>query len=98
MGDRCGHKNAILFDAVQRGRDGFDSAAFAGTNAVFCREAFDSIGGIEYVTQTEDAFTGTWSTLLVGTQCTSARISRAMPRTVFDVRRSCSETVAAAMG
>ena len=58
MGDRCGHKNAILVDAVQRGRDGFDSAAFAGSNAVVCRQAFDSIGGIQYGTQTADAFTG----------------------------------------
>ncbi|KAF0690345.1 Aste57867_18276 [Aphanomyces stellatus] len=58
MGDPCGHKNTIFFDAVQCGRDGFDSAAFAGTNAVFRRQAFDSIGGIQYGTQTEDAFTG----------------------------------------
>lgn len=58
LGDPCGHKNTIFFDAVQCGRDGFDSAAFAGTNAVFRRQAFDSIGGIQYGTQTEDAFTG----------------------------------------
>ncbi|CAI5713102.1 unnamed protein product [Hyaloperonospora brassicae] len=31
-----------------RGRDGFDPASFAGTNAVFCRQAFDSIGGFQY--------------------------------------------------
>ena len=43
---------------MQRGRDGFDSAAFAGTNAVFRRLAFDSISGIQYGTQTDDAFTG----------------------------------------
>ncbi|CAI5718356.1 unnamed protein product [Hyaloperonospora brassicae] len=41
-----------------RGRDGFDSDAFAGSNAVFCRQAFDSIGGIQYGTPSEDAFTG----------------------------------------
>lgn len=58
MGDPCGHKNTTFFDAVQCGRDGFDSAAFAGTNAVFRRQAFDSIGGIQYGTQTEDAYTG----------------------------------------
>jgi len=58
MGDPCGHKNTIFFDAVQCGRDGFDSAAFAGTNAVFRRQAFDHIGGIQYGTQTEDAYTG----------------------------------------
>ena len=51
-------KNTIFFDAVQCGRDGFESAAFAGTNAVFRRQAFDSIGGIQYGTQTEDAYTG----------------------------------------
>ena len=43
---------------MQRGRDGFDSAAFAGANAVFRRQAFDSIGSIQYGTQTDDAFTG----------------------------------------
>jgi cellulose synthase (UDP-forming) len=58
MGDPCGHKNTCFFDAVMCGRDGFDSAAFAGTNAVFRRQAFDSIGGIQYGTQTEDAYTG----------------------------------------
>ncbi|CAI5718347.1 unnamed protein product [Hyaloperonospora brassicae] len=41
-----------------RGRDGFDSGALAGSNAVFCRQAFDSIGGIQYGTPSEDAFTG----------------------------------------
>ncbi|CAI5724294.1 unnamed protein product [Hyaloperonospora brassicae] len=32
-------------DDYSRGRDGFDSADFAGSNAVFRRQAFDSIGG-----------------------------------------------------
>ncbi|CAI5741560.1 unnamed protein product [Hyaloperonospora brassicae] len=72
MGDPCGHKNTMFVDAVQRGRDRFDSAALAGLNAVFCRQAFDSIGGIQYGTQSEDAFTGTWSTLLVGTRLAAA--------------------------
>ena len=43
---------------MQRGRDGFDSAAFAGANAVFCRLAYYSNGGIQYGTHTDDACTG----------------------------------------
>uniref|UniRef100_A0A7S2RUS2 Glycosyltransferase 2-like domain-containing protein n=1 Tax=Rhizochromulina marina TaxID=1034831 RepID=A0A7S2RUS2_9STRA len=58
LGDPCGHRNAVFFDAVQCGLDGYGSALFAGTNAIFRRAAFDSIGGIKYGTLTEDSFTG----------------------------------------
>lgn len=58
LGDPCGHRNAVFFDAVQCGLDGYGSAFFAGTNAIFRRAALDSIGGIKYGTLTEDAFTG----------------------------------------
>jgi len=58
LGDPCGHRNAVFFDAVQCGLDGYGSAFFAGTNAIFRRAALDSIGGIRYGTLTEDAFTG----------------------------------------
>lgn len=58
LGDPCGHRNAVFFDAVQCGLDGYGAALFAGTNAIFRRDALDSIGGIKYGTLTEDAFTG----------------------------------------
>ncbi|CAI5718397.1 unnamed protein product [Hyaloperonospora brassicae] len=57
-----------------RGRDGFDSGAFAGSNAVFCRQAFDSIGVIQYRTQSDDAFTGNVVHTSGCNRCTSAWI------------------------
>lgn len=99
MGDPCGHKNTIFFDAVQCGRDGFDSAAFAGTNAVFRRQAFDSIGGIQYGTQTEDAFTGN---ILHTTGWDSVYFRKDFEGDAKDRIRLCEgaipETVAASMG
>ncbi|KAH7489060.1 Cellulose synthase catalytic subunit A [UDP-forming] [Phytophthora ramorum] len=38
--------------------DGYDCASFAGTNAIFRREALDSVCGIQYGSLTEDAYTG----------------------------------------
>nr|AFB20351.1 cellulose synthase 3 [Bremia lactucae] len=99
MGDPCGHKNTIFFDAVQCGRDGFDSAAFAGTNAVFRRQAFDSIGGICYGTQTEDAYTGN---VLHTSGWDSVYFRKDFEGDAKDRIRLCEgavpETVAAAMG
>nr|ACX56231.1 cellulose synthase 3 [Saprolegnia monoica] len=99
MGDPCGHKNTIFFDAVQCGRDGFDSAAFAGTNAVFRRQAFDSIGGIQYGTQTEDAFTGN---ILHGAGWDSIYFRKDFEGEPKDRIRLCEgaipETVAASLG
>lgn len=99
MGDPCGHKNTIFFDAVQCGRDGFDSAAFAGTNAVFRRQAFDSIGGIQYGTQTEDAFTGN---ILHSAGWDSVYFRKDFEGDAKDRIRLCEgavpETVAASMG
>nr|AEC45570.1 cellulose synthase 3 [Pseudoperonospora cubensis]QLB37643.1 cellulose synthase 3 [Pseudoperonospora humuli] len=99
MGDPCGHKNTIFFDAVQCGRDGFDSAAFAGTNAVFRRQAFDSIGGIQYGTQTEDAYTGN---ILHTSGWDSVYFRKDFEGDAKDRIRLCEgavpETVAAAMG
>lgn len=59
LGDPCGHRNSTFFDAAQTGMDGYACASFAGTNAIFRREALDSVCGIQYGSLTEDAFTGT---------------------------------------
>jgi hypothetical protein len=54
--DFLGNRNSIFFKAIQKGRDGLDSCAFAGTNAVFLLKALHSIGGVPYGTVTEDAW------------------------------------------
>ena len=53
----CG-RNGIFFTAIQRGRDGFESCAFAGTNAIFRRRALQSVQGLPYPSLTEDALLG----------------------------------------
>lgn len=58
IGDPLGHRNATFYDAIQTGQDGYDCASFAGTNAMFRREALDSIAGIQYGSLTEDCYTG----------------------------------------
>lgn len=58
LGDPCGHRNSTFFDSAQTGMDGYECASFAGTNAIFRREALDSVYGIQYGSLTEDAFTG----------------------------------------
>ncbi|CAI5745564.1 unnamed protein product [Peronospora destructor] len=58
LGDPCGHRNSTFFDSAQTGMDGYDCASFAGTNAIFRREALDSVCGIQYGSLTEDAYTG----------------------------------------
>ncbi|KDO28351.1 hypothetical protein SPRG_06590 [Saprolegnia parasitica CBS 223.65] len=58
IGDPLGHRNATFYDAIQTGQDGYECASFAGTNAIFRREALDSIGGIQYGSLTEDCYTG----------------------------------------
>ena len=37
LGDPCGHRNAVFFDAVQCGLDGYGSAFFAGVCLRRCR-------------------------------------------------------------
>ncbi len=64
LGDPLGHRNATFYDAIQTGQDGYECASFAGTNALFRREALDSVGGIQYGSLTEDAFTGLMLTKL----------------------------------
>uniref|UniRef100_A0AAV1V559 PH domain-containing protein n=1 Tax=Peronospora matthiolae TaxID=2874970 RepID=A0AAV1V559_9STRA len=58
LGDACCHRNSTFFDSAQTGMDGYDCASFAGTNAIFRREALDSVCGVQYGSLTEDAFTG----------------------------------------
>ena len=43
--DILGGRNSIFFAAIQRGRDGFESCAFAGTNAIFRIGALKSVQG-----------------------------------------------------
>lgn len=56
--DPLGAANSMFFLAIQVGRNGFFSSAFAGTNVVFLREALDEVGGLAYGTVTEDSLTG----------------------------------------
>ena len=56
--DHLASKNSIFFQAIQKGRDGFKSCAFAGTNAVFRVGALYGIGGMPYGSVTEDALAG----------------------------------------
>lgn len=58
IGDPLGHRNATFYDAIQTGQDGYECASFAGTNAIFRRQALDSVCGIQYGSLTEDAYTG----------------------------------------
>lgn len=64
LGDPLGHRNATFYDAIQCGQDGYDCASFAGTNAIFRRQALDSVSGIQYGSLTEDAYTGQMLTAL----------------------------------
>jgi len=51
-------KNSIFFQTIERGRDGYNSCSFAGTNAIFRRKALIEVGGLAYYSVTEDALTG----------------------------------------
>lgn len=51
-------RNSIFFFAIQSGRDGFESCAFAGTNAIFSRKALLAVHGVPYGSMTEDALLG----------------------------------------
>lgn len=56
--DPLAHSNSMFMDVSLPGMDGFDSAMFIGTNAVWRRSALDSIGGLQYGTISEDFWTG----------------------------------------
>lgn len=55
--DVMAHRNAIFYDGICRGRDGFGLTPFVGTNAVWRREVLGEIGGFVYGSVTEDTLT-----------------------------------------
>ena len=56
--DYLASKNSVFFQAIQKGRDGYNSCAFAGTNATFRAGAVFKVGGFPYGSVTEDALCG----------------------------------------
>ncbi|KAK1867273.1 hypothetical protein I4F81_009780 [Pyropia yezoensis] len=52
--DYCAHHNAIYYDGICAGRDGFGMTDFVGTNACWRREVLNEIGGFVYGSVTED--------------------------------------------
>eukprot|EP00177_Eucheuma_denticulatum_P004887 GFKZ01008882.1.p1 GENE.GFKZ01008882.1~~GFKZ01008882.1.p1 ORF type:complete len:884 (+),score=127.73 GFKZ01008882.1:42-2654(+) len=55
--DVMAHRNAIFYDGICRGRDGFGMTPFVGTNALWRREVLAEIGGFVYGSVTEDTLT-----------------------------------------
>lgn len=55
--DIMAHRNAIFYDGIMRGRDGFGLTPFVGTNAIWRREVLNEIGGFVYGSVTEDTLT-----------------------------------------
>lgn len=55
--DVMAHRNAIFYDGICRGRDGFGMTPFVGTNALWRREVLSEIGGFVYGSVTEDTLT-----------------------------------------
>ncbi|KAK1857460.1 hypothetical protein I4F81_000077 [Pyropia yezoensis] len=55
--DFCAHRNAIYYDGICTGRDGFGMTDFVGTNACWRREVLNEIGGFVYGSVTEDTLT-----------------------------------------
>eukprot|EP00178_Gracilaria_changii_P016695 TRINITY_DN479_c3_g6_i1.p1 TRINITY_DN479_c3_g6~~TRINITY_DN479_c3_g6_i1.p1 ORF type:complete len:872 (+),score=137.17 TRINITY_DN479_c3_g6_i1:313-2928(+) len=55
--DFMAHRNAIFYDGICRGRDGFGLTPFVGTNALWRREVLSEIGGFVYGSVTEDTLT-----------------------------------------
>lgn len=55
--DIMAHRNAIFYDGICRGRDGFGLTPFVGTNALWRREVLGEIGGFVYGSVTEDTLT-----------------------------------------
>lgn len=58
LGDPCGHRNMLYYDAVQCGLDGYGSSMLLSTNALIRRSAIDSVGGMQYGSFTEGQITG----------------------------------------
>lgn len=55
--DYMAHRNAVFYDGICTGRDGFGLTPFVGTNAVWRREVLQEINGIVYGSVTEDTLT-----------------------------------------
>lgn len=55
--DVMAHRNAIFYDGICKGRDGFGLTPFVGTNACWRREVLKEIGGFVYGSVTEDTLT-----------------------------------------
>eukprot|EP00619_Florenciella_sp_RCC1007_P004113 CAMPEP_0205930774 /NCGR_PEP_ID=MMETSP1325-20131115/26081_1 /ASSEMBLY_ACC=CAM_ASM_000708 /TAXON_ID=236786 /ORGANISM="Florenciella sp., Strain RCC1007" /LENGTH=446 /DNA_ID=CAMNT_0053300211 /DNA_START=70 /DNA_END=1410 /DNA_ORIENTATION=- len=58
LGDPCGHRNSLYYDAVHCGYDGYGTASMMSTNALIRRAALDSVGGMQYGSFNEGALTG----------------------------------------
>jgi cellulose synthase (UDP-forming) len=55
--DFLGGRNNVFFQGIEHGRDGYDLASFAGTNAIFRVPAIRTVDGVPYGSLTEDAHT-----------------------------------------
>ena len=53
-------QQALFFGAIARGKDGLDSVFCCGTNVLFRREAFESVGGFPTNSLTEDYELSIW--------------------------------------
>ncbi len=55
--DIMAHRNALFYDGIIKGRDGFGLTPFVGTNALWRREVLYEINGFVYGSVTEDTLT-----------------------------------------
>lgn len=55
--DYMAHRNAVFYDGICMGRDGFGLTPFVGTNASWRREVLREINGFVYGSVTEDTLT-----------------------------------------
>ena len=55
--DYMAHRNAVFYDGICLGRDGFGLTPFVGTNACWRREVLREINGFVYGSVTEDTLT-----------------------------------------
>lgn len=55
--DYMAHRNAVFYDGICAGRDGFGLTPFVGTNACWRREVLAEINGFVYGSVTEDTLT-----------------------------------------
>lgn len=55
--DIMAHRNALFYDGIIKGRDGFGLTPFVGTNALWRREVLFEINGFVYGSVTEDTLT-----------------------------------------